>query len=170
MSRYRHSLQRLISSQASRHADKQLSQLVDAASASLRTVGGSGLITPSEGKRTSAADLLPPPYTGADARGSGPAPQQIRLSSAANALSGLCSPTATATSSAVRALLQSPQHRSYSTSTIDQPPAGVLPGQPRPATAAGSTVIAEANAVLKVSAPKPDHVRAVHRLLNPAVQ
>ncbi len=148
MSRYRQCVQRLIARQATRATDKQPCQLEDAVSASVRSIGGSGIGSAAAGKRI--IDWLPPPQSNSDVRGLSPF-QRTRLLSTAASLSTLCSPVYAATGLAVRTLLDS-QHRSaFSTSTLDQADAGVSTAHPQQTAKAGRSVIAEANDVLQVA-------------------
>ena len=148
MSRYRQCVQRLIARQATRAANKQPCQLDDAVSASVRSICGSAFSDAAAGERISG--WLPPPQSNSDVRGSRPF-QQTKLFSTAASLSRLSSPVSATISLAVRPLIDCQHRRAHSTSTIDQPEAGVNAAHPQHAAKAGRSVIAEANDVLQVT-------------------
>ena len=150
MSRYRHCVQRLLARQTTQAIDKQACQLDDAVSASVRTVGGSGISTAVVDERISG--WLPPPQSKRDVRGSGPF-QQTRLLSTAASLSRLSSSATASTTVAVRAFIDCQRHCTHSTTTTGQPDAGVGAAHPQHTAKAGRSVIAEANDVLQVTPP-----------------
>ena len=148
MSRYRHFVQRLIARQSTRATDKQPCQLNDAVSASVRTGGGSGISNAAAGQRIT--DWLPPPHSKSEVRGLSLC-QQTRLLGTAAGLPARCSPVYASASLAVRTFLTSQHSRAHSTTTTDQPDAGVGAAHPQHAAKAGRSVIAEANDVLQVT-------------------